>query len=181
METFIKQVMVEHGAFLLRLGLHMLNNRMDLYPLVEESVQDVFMLLPKHYEALKTHPNLRGWLCLSLKNRLIQKAQKERKRLYSLVPLEQVEALLESPLENSLDKEDTKKLLEQAMEGLNEGERELIRLYYLKNYSSAQIAVMRNTSTEVINTQLYRARKKLKKFLENSDFLFMLFWIFLLL
>lgn len=181
METFIERVIEEHGAFLLRIGLHMLNNRMDLYPLVEETVQDVFLLLPKHYEELKTHPNLRGWLCLSLKNRLIQKAQKERKRLQNLVTLEEGKALLEIPIENRLDKEDIKNLLERAMEGLNESERELIRLYYLEQYSSVELAVLRNTSTEVINTQLYRARKKLKKFLENSDFLFMLFWVLLLL
>lgn len=181
MEVFIKQVMEEHGAFLLRVGLYMLNNRMDLYPLVEETVQDVFLLLPKHYEELKNHPNLRGWLCLSLKNRLIQKAQKERKRLSGLVPLEQVETMLDNPVENSLDKEDTKKMLEQALTALNESEREVLRYYYLEQYSFAQIAAMRNTSTEVINTQLYRARKKLKNILKNSDFLFMLFWVLLLL
>lgn len=77
-------------------------------------------------------------------------------------------------LEQLVENQDNQVLIERLMKPLGEKERTLIRLYYFEHRSAAEIAARYKTSERVVNTQLYRIRKKMKKIFENGVFLLIL-------
>ncbi len=48
--------------------------------LIDETLQEVFLLAYKSYDSLKDHPNVLGWLMTACNNRLLPYAKQQRYR-----------------------------------------------------------------------------------------------------
>lgn len=75
---WFEQIYHDHADMLFRLGRHLLGGQDDstLYDLM----QDTFLDAWSKREKLMEHPNIGGWLALSLKNRAMAAQQKARRR-----------------------------------------------------------------------------------------------------
>lgn len=77
-KEWFEQIYNDHADMLFRLGRHLLGGQDDsvLYDLM----QDAFLDAWSKREALMAHPNIGGWLALSLKNRAMATQQKAKRR-----------------------------------------------------------------------------------------------------
>ena len=75
---WFERIYQDHADMLFRLGRHLLGGQDDsaLYDLM----QDAFLDAWSKREKLMAHPNIGGWLALSLKNRAMSARQKARRR-----------------------------------------------------------------------------------------------------
>ena len=73
-----------------------------------------------------------------------------------------------SPLSN-LEQEEEKRLLRQAVDGLDKKDREIFLRHYYYAQSVAQIASEMNMPESTVKTRLRRGRMKLKEYLTGRD------------
>ncbi len=131
----------------------------------EDIVQDVFSILYSGIgkKNLREHPNINGWLIVTLKQVVCSNFQRAYHRLE--VQLDEAKDVC---LENSLDQ-----LSEEIFPaGLSREERCILYLAYVEDYSHEELAAFFHlTSTAASRARLSRAKehyKKLKNF-EKSD------------
>lgn len=75
---WFEQIYNGHADMLFRLGRHLLGGQDD--SMLYDLMQDTFLDAWSKREALRSHPNIGGWLALSLKNRALSAQQKQRRR-----------------------------------------------------------------------------------------------------
>lgn len=163
-EILFESLYEKHYKNMLKYAYAYFKHNKRYFYLAENAVQDTFFIAHKNYDDFSNHPNQAGWLFTVLKYILYDYMQKiifEQKHKVSLnedilLKKEQETDAIEQFLQN----EENRRIVQKLMQPLNEKERRITQLYYFEQKSSKEIAIFYNTSDRVVNTQLYRIRKK---------------------
>ncbi|MBQ7887459.1 MAG: sigma-70 family RNA polymerase sigma factor [Clostridia bacterium] len=148
-EEFVSRVERDR-EMLLRIARSMVQSR-DC----EDAVQSAILSAWEHLSELRDENAFEAWLRQILINRCrqIQRAYKRNREAYAaLRDCDQVINTSESSVY-------------EAMEGLSDEERRLIRLHHEQGYTIKEIAAATGKSEDVLKMRLYRARKHLKAIL----------------
>ncbi len=117
----------------------------------------------------KNTGSLKYWLLRVCRNNCMDYFRKKQKQ-YSC-PIEELPLFVEgTPLEQILQNE-ARQQLYIAISALPSSYREMVLLYYFWEMSTEEIASSLGLSGGAVRTLLYRARRKLRVFLEKEDYL----------
>ena len=127
--------------------------------LAEEIAQNVFTVLARKASRLKAGAGLAGWLhkttLYETKHALRGRSRRERK-MKALAEHEQIENLSSTP------EDDVLPLVDEAIDALPEGDRQLVLLHYLEGRSFAEISASLGKSEGACQKQASRAIAKLR-------------------
>jgi len=153
--------------------------------IVHDALQEVFAELYLSREKLKIPiNNVRGYLFVSLKNRLLKQIYRGNK--FSVTDFSgYVEKKFEFQSEYSLQdqwireeiSEEKKRKLQQAVDSLSSKQKEIIFLKFEEELEYPEIARILNITVDSARKQLYRTLKSLQKILDPEDFR-LLFFLF---
>lgn len=180
-ERFFETLHHQYYQKLLRQANAYFGYRQQYFPLAENAVQETFEIAFEAYDALRTHQNQEAWLRLVLKRRLyacLQTVLAEQKHTTALdEQLLSGQSIAEASdgVEQFIRDASNRQTVHCLMAGLSDKERNMIDLYYFRQCNAESIAAIYHTSARVVNTQLYRIRKKMKKLYESS--LLLLIWL----
>lgn len=131
----------------------------------QELVQETFKLLWENVEVLQLHPNIKGWLCAALKNKILNywktgRANLQRFVSYDEITLQVPGGVSPEEITTSVTEEE---ILQKAQRRLSaENYLHLIRLTVDKA-SHATVAKEFGISIEASQKRLERSRKALQK------------------
>ena len=120
----------------------------------EDIMQETFLKLFETNEQFESEEHIKNWLYKVAINRAINV---KKSKWYKYQTLDETYAM------NTEEQED---LYESIMK-LPDKYRVVIILYYYEGYAIKEIAQLLSKSVSTINTQLQRARKRLKKYIEE--------------
>lgn len=144
----IQQVVEEYGDTIYRLALHYVKNPAD----AEDVVQEVLLAF---FTREIPEERRKAWLLRVTVNKSLDILRKQKRN----VPLE----------EDLSDGKGEKANLSEELKELSPLDRELIYLFYFEGYSSKEIARLVKKSDGAVRKRLERAKKALKKILENES------------
>lgn len=144
-----------HYSILLNVGALLLNNKNT----AEELVDETFLILWSKREMLRKHPNISGWLYITLKNLIynetrLSKYQRETPLTYETANLATDES--EDSLSDLLPK------------GLAEQERQILIMFFEQKLSYEEMASELGISVLACRTRLCRAKAHYKKIIEGN-------------
>lgn len=144
-----------HYSILLNVGALLLNNRNT----AEELVDETFLILWSKRTLLRKHPDIGGWLYITLKNLIcnetrLAKYQRETPLIYETGTLAAEEA--------------KDSLLDLLPKGLTEQERQILIMCFEKELSYEEMAQELGISVLACRTRLCRAKAHYKKIIERT-------------
>lgn len=157
-ERFIELVRTEQEAlrrFLLALCC---GNRDEADDLAQDALVKAYLAIDKHEERGRDT----AWLYRIAYNTFLDTNRSRR----SLQPIEKASAQLDSTF--AADRNFRYQPLYAALEKLPPKERTSILLYYMKGYSTKEIADIVEATEEAVRQQLSRGRNKLKTLLKDE-------------
>ena len=127
--------------------------------LAEDIVQSAFLTLYEQRQDLMHHPNICGWLVVTVRKKL----QSERQKLFYMQEVSLIEGLQvsyeadhENDFESILPKE------------LSQEDKKLLDLYYRQEYSHAEIGRYLGCSEAACRMRLFRILTKCRKLAKNE-------------
>ncbi len=130
--------------------------------LAEEIAQQIFTHLARKAAVLCHHPVLTGWLHRSTRYAAIDavRAEQRRQKLNDLLAAMPDAAPASDPLP---DWERLRPVLDEAVDGLKDGDREAVLLRYFQNLSFAEIGARLRLSENAARMRTERALDKLRR------------------
>lgn len=148
-----EKIVRQYADMIYRIALHNLKNPAD----ADDIFQEVCMTLLTKDAPLNDDVHIKNWLIRVT----INKCSNFRKSLWQ----SRIDSIDDH---TELTAPETQFVLEELSK-LPTHYRNIIYLYYYEEYTVPEIAEMLSMSKNTINSQLQRARKKLKKILEKGD------------
>lgn len=148
-----EEIVREHADMIYRIALQNVKNPDD----ASDIFQEVCLSLLTKNAPLSDDVHIKNWLIRVT----INKCKNFRKSLWQ----NKIE-----PIENHLElaSQQGESVMEEIY-SLPKNYRNVIYLYYYEEYTIGEIASILGKSQNTVNSQLQRARKKLKKILEDGD------------
>lgn len=176
-EAFFEALYRQHYKRLLRQANAYFGFKKQFFHFAENAVQETFNAAFETYDSFHLHPNQGAWLSVVLRRRLyliMQEILSDQKHLVTLnestlLPSAQADEV--DIIEKLLQKEENRVLIMRLMKPLSDKEKEIVHMFYYEEKSAGEVAMFYNTTEQVVNTQLYRIRKKMKKIFESGVFL----------
>lgn len=123
----------------------------------KDAVQDVFIRYMDTYQSFREDCSIKTWLMVLTRNHCLKKLNGRAVSLLSLT----------DELEINNDEKITLKIsVDDAMERLDSNEYEIIYLKDFAGYSYNEITSIMKISVDNVKVRLFRARQKLKKYLQ---------------
>ena len=152
------------------------------HEIIRDSLQEVFLDL--YLKRTKDHvsiKNPKAYLFVALKNSILKKILKNKRKIDSKELVEnhntdfQIEYSFQSKLIEIEVSEDTRKHLQNAIQNLSPGQKEIIYLKFEEGLGYKEIAIIMKITVDSARKQLYRALVSLRKILDKEDFMMILF------
>ncbi len=138
------------------------------HEVAEDLLQETF--LKAILSLSDNHVNVRAWLYMVARNLYFNYAKKEGRNIL----LDETEdfMMVDSAGETleRLLKDEQIRLLYQALQYLNERQREVLTLQYFGGMSQKEIAALLKMTPENIRILLYRGKKKLRVYMEEKGY-----------
>lgn len=130
---------------------------------VEDIVQDTFCEALAKAEILENHPNQKGWLVETAKNKI-----KEMHRRAQYRETENIEDCEDEVpvIMREYDMVEAQMVMENA---LDSHERWLLRQYYIWGYSVKELAATEHLSESNFKVRMYRIKKKVMDYINETD------------
>ena len=147
----------------------------------EDLVQNIFCQLWEKRKELSIRESVKSYLYRSVYNSALNALKHEKVKLAFLEFLQKHEVKNLENDENFLDENNQNYIIQEiyrAIENLPEQCREIFILSRFVGKKSCEIAENQNISVRTVETQLYRAMKRLKEdlaYLKNSSFFYYIF------
>ncbi len=132
------------------------------FHLAQDAAQEAFVVTYFDVGKLKDPDAFPGWLRTVVR---YQCGRLLRKRIFELVPLDhasEVRSTAISPEEHA-EKQAMLEEVIQAINALPRAQREVVTLYYIKEFSQQEVAAFLDLPPTVVNNRLHAARKQLKR------------------
>lgn len=126
-------------------------------PEAEEAAQDAFIKAYHHLKSFNREAKFSTWLYRIAFNTAISYKRKHRHDFQSI---ETVVISHAGESEGSLEKNDKKRFLNQAMAKLGEADRTALSLFYLQEFSLEEIAEIMNMQANTVKVRIHRARQR---------------------
>ncbi|MBD3183986.1 sigma-70 family RNA polymerase sigma factor [Candidatus Poribacteria bacterium] len=157
-------IMQQNQDYIYHLAFNLLNDKEE----AKDAVQEVFLKAWKKIDMLRWNTS-KAWLTRVAVNHCLDKIRRRRFRInFHKEPDEIIESLLPSsdtdPLKNCLSKE-AQQEVRKAIAKLRPSYRAVLVLRDLEEMSYPEIADILNIKISEVKSNLFRGRKKLKKFL----------------
>lgn len=157
---------------MMKVALDILHHKED----AEDAVQDAFYNISKHADLfLDTESEATiARVSIYTRNAAINIYNRKKKTNEIFCSLDAQESpsnmiIEEENLERILEDEERARTIHWAVEKLDKTDSDLISMKYFYHYRNIDIARALNTDANDINGRLFRARKKLRKILENRS------------
>jgi RNA polymerase sigma-70 factor (ECF subfamily) len=111
--------------------------------------------------------NFKGWLYRLAKNHCLMRLRKQ-KTLPVNIDLSFVQSEENEHLDDELEKEENFKQMQYCLEQLNEQQRQVIELFYLKNKCYKEIAELTSIETGRVRSFIQNGRRNLKLCMEKN-------------
>lgn len=148
--------------------------------LIQDTIQDLFYDLIRTREKLSSTDNIRFYLLVSFRRKLVQSAKK-----YKTLPLMTGGKALEAEIIYSVEKEmmekeelsERERMLQEGLKVLSPKQREILYYRYTCDFSYEQICEIMSLNYDSARKQMFRALKSLRQILGNKEnvLLFLLF------
>ena len=141
----------------------------------EDVAQEVFLRAFERFAVLKESPTAGGWLKTVTTNLCLNHLSRYRSRwtfFSDLKPTQEdgEDAMLDLPAEEEtttyLEAQDTRQLLETALQRLPSSQRVPLVLYHFEERSYEEIAALLKISMAKVKTDIFRAREALRRILK---------------
>jgi RNA polymerase sigma-70 factor (ECF subfamily) len=149
----------KYKAFVFSICIRIIKNRED----AEEVAQDSFIKAFKSINGFKHDSKFSTWLYRIAFNNAISKTRNKKifkdelnESTFNSINLSSVSDGLEN-----LNRVDRRKVLQNAMERLNEEEKLLVSLYYFEENSIAEVSEITGLEANYVKVKVHRSRKKL--------------------
>ena len=152
---WFNQLYREHSARLFKQAFYVLHDS----PLAEDLVEETFLVLLYKQRDLVNHPNLAGWLSLTLKNLIFDELKSARHRLEMPLISDDTASSVDTyhqPLDELLPK------------GLFPKEQEILILLFEEQLSYEEIAQRLGISVLNCRTRAFRAKAHYKALVANE-------------
>lgn len=155
------------------LALQLLKNPQD----AEDVLQDAYITAFSKLKTLDNAEKFQGWLDTIVINRAKDVLKKKKPIVFAdmktedgddYVPELEEDRIEFQPQEN-MDYQETKRLVQEIIDGLSEEQRIAVMLYYYKDMSVAEIAAYSECSVNTIKSRLNYARKTIKSEVEELE------------
>lgn len=133
----------------------------------EDLLQDIFIKVFTHFKELQTAETFIGWLYRIAINTCYSYLRSKKSQLHRTIPLDEVEGTIEGEINTSGDKI-MKKSLEDAIQNLQGKLKTIFLLHDVQGFKHEEIARILGCSVGTSKSQLFKARKKIRKRLENK-------------
>ena len=127
----------------------------------QDIVQTVFISLAQHAPALVRHPSITGWLFTTTRNAAINSGIAEQRRQTREAVAGSIEALNAAP-SDSVDWNQLRLVLAEALDDLRPGERELVLLRYYQGRTLADVSLRLGIRENAMRMRIERALKRLR-------------------
>lgn len=135
----------------------------------EELTEDTFLELMIKRPKFSGKSSFKTWLFAVGRNITMKQLRKHAK--LSVVPLESQEFLAdEEILESNYIKSEQKRMLHQALHGLNLEYRQVLYLIYFEEFTNAEACLIMKKSDKQLRDLLYNAKKAVKSELERRGY-----------
>jgi RNA polymerase sigma factor (sigma-70 family) len=122
----------------------------------EEASQDSFVKAYHHLKDFNRQSKFSTWLYRIVFNTSISQKRKTRYRFESI----EKSIIEHPPLADQLEKNDKERFVAKALERLNELDKLCLQLFYLKEFSLEEIAIMMDQTPSNVKVRVHRARIK---------------------
>ena len=112
---------------------------------------------------------MRAWLYMVARNLFYNQQKKKSREILTEVQDYFPEKKTEENLLEKFLKEEKRRILYQAIRRLDIKKREVIQLQYFGGMSQKEIAAVLHITPENVRVLAYRAKKDLKKYMEESE------------
>lgn len=112
--------------------------------------------------------NFRGWVHMVTKNHCLMQLRKTKKEFATEITENDVYSEGTTHLEDVLTKENELNRLEHCIEGLVDGQRSVIRMFYLEERSYKEIAELTGNDWNKIRSLVQNGRRNLKLCMERN-------------
>jgi len=144
----------------------------------QDLAQEIFLLIYRNLKSFKGQSSLSTWIYRVSLNRCLdwQRKQKRMKwKLFQAIQKEEKDIDIFQNLASSVDtpeeaylKQEEQKILHEKIRRLPEKYQVVIILYHFQDCSYQQISEILDIPVRTVETQLYRAKQKLRKMLRNQ-------------
>lgn len=141
--------------------------------MAEDIVQEAFVRVLKNLDRFDPRFRFSTWL-YTIARRLFVNANQKMKPAYDTDFLSHQQCGGPSPSQESTRHEEmnnVREVLEFALDGLGNVQREIVKLFYEKSWPVPRISSYLNIPEGTIKSHLYRARKRMKEMIESDHLL----------
>lgn len=176
----LRTLFLRHHDSLYQYGLAICSKR----PVIDDCLQDLFFYLWKQHAHLYEVQNVKGYLWISYRRRLMKGLKEKRSEQNRFTPFTSG-MKKESPLDQSIIQQEqeinNREILNQVVDNLTQREREVLFLKYYEGMTYPEIEEILGVEYQTARNYIYRAIKRLRKVLEEKDLRIVFLVIFMLL
>ena len=140
------------------------------YAAAEDVIQDVFVKVFTNLHTLDEDKAFVGWLYRITVNTCLSYLRSHKKLRYKTIPLDDVQGIL-SDSEPTATQKAEKKILEQIIQTLPPRLKSVFLLHDVQGFKHQEIARILGCSVGTSKSQLFKARKKIRKLLEHKQWM----------
>ncbi len=134
----------------------------------EDVIQDVFVKVFTNLHTLDDDKAFVGWLYRVAVNTCLSYLRGHKKLRLKMIPLEDVIGILDDSAPTATEKVENK-LLEEAIQKLSPRLKSVFLLHDVQGFKHTEIAQILGCSVGTSKSQLFKARKKIRKLLEHNQ------------
>lgn len=135
----------------------------------EDLIQDIFIKVFTSLQSLDEDKAFIGWLYRVSVNTCLSYLRSNKKRLQKTIPLEEVKSYLSDASAEREDK--ANKPLEEAIQNLPPRIKSVFLLHDVQGFKHQEIAAILGCSVGTSKSQLFKARMKIRNYLEKKQWL----------
>ena len=176
-DVLFNEICEKHLEDVFHFCVYLVHNNPILQDVAEECTQETFLEAKRQLDKLITHPNIKGWLFQTAKNK-VNRAFRDhysRKRyevMINEIIVNTATDFVGCPFENELYKNvDYDQLKDEVLKQLKAHEYKLYLEYFLQNKSIDELSSRYQISRTAVTTRIYRVKKHIKKIAEEVEFI----------
>jgi RNA polymerase sigma-70 factor (ECF subfamily) len=140
------------------------------FAVAEDLLQDIFIRIFTNLHTLDEDKAFTGWMYRVAMNTCLSYVRSHKKVVQKTVPLEEVEAFVSDTSSTDVEKTENKSL-EEAIQRLPTKLKSVFLLHDVQGFKHKEIAQILGCSVGTSKSQLFKARKKIRKYLGSKKLL----------
>lgn len=159
-ERCYAELVDQYKSYAYTIAYKIVNDRAE----AEEVAQDAFIKAYNYLRNFNRQARFSTWLYRIVFNTAISYKRKNRIRTEDIENKH-----VENPerADSAIEREDKQQFVNKALKKLNEADQLAIQLFYIKEFSLEEVAVMMDQNVNTIKVRIHRARQRLADELKN--------------